>query len=452
METKNWIRLDNASNIFLAARNNVDTKVFRLTAELTDEVNSNILQQALTSVYEEYPLFQSVLRRGVFWYYLEKSDVNPRVQVETESPVTAIYQPDSKNFLFRVLYKDNRVHLEVFHALTDGTGAMWFFEDLLTEYIWLRYDREEEEEGLYSVSSREKEDLEDSFRHYFREKKERVARERFMDPLKKIVRFGSGKGRFLVNPFDQPVSKKVYQVRGTRTPDNRPRIVNVHLPVKDALQLAREMGVSLTIYMTAVYILAVYESKRKQEMETTISVSIPINLRQLFPSTTVRNFFSTTTVEYTFKQGEAPDLYAICQTLNEQFKPQLEKEALENRLKKYVEFETIPAARIIPRPLKDFGLKVANRLNNRSITVAMSNLGRANLPEQMKKHIQNLYFYTSVIRPQFCMISYNDVLNVTFTSPFVETELFQHFVRFFTDKEIEIVVDVNRVTKKELEE
>ena len=450
METKNWIRLDNASNIFLAARNNIDTKVFRLTVELLEIVNPNILQQALTRIYEEYPLFHSVLRRGIFWYYLEKSEVNPRVQLETTAPVQDIYEEGSKNFMFRVFYKENRIHLEVFHALTDGTGAMWFFEDLVTEYIRLQYQLEEEQE--YAVTSREKEDLEDSFRRYFREKKDRIRKDRFYDPLKKFMRFDSSKGSFFVNPFEQPSNKNVYQIKGTYTPDNRPRIVNVHMPVKEALALAREMDVSLTIYMTAVYILSVYETKEAKEQETTVSVSIPINLRQLFPSTTVRNFFSTTTVDYTFIEGEEPNLYAICQAINEQFKPQLEKEGLENRLRRYVEFETIPAARVIPRPLKDLVLKGINAVNNRSITVAMSNLGRVNLPEETKKHIQNLYFYTSVIRPQFCMISYNDTLNITFTSPFLETDLFKHFVRFFTHKGIEVVLDVNKVTSKELNE
>ena len=158
MEFKNWMRLDNASNIFLAAQNERDTKVFRMTMEMTEEVNPEILQEALNHIYEQYPLFHNVLRRGIFWYYLEESEVNPRVQVEEGVPMKALYHSGEKNFMFRVLYKDNRVHLEVFHALTDGTGAIWFFEDLLTEYIRLRY--ETETEGLYSISKREKEDLE----------------------------------------------------------------------------------------------------------------------------------------------------------------------------------------------------------------------------------------------------------------------------------------------------
>lgn len=448
METNNWLRLDNASNIFLAARNSVDTKVFRLTVELIDEVDPEILQQALTDIYEKYPLFHSVLRRGIFWYYLEKSDFNPRVQEEQEIPVQPLYQPDEKNFMFRVLFKENRIHLEVFHALTDGTGAMWFFEDLITEYIRLRYQKENK--GIYSISSREKADLEDSFNRYFHEKKDRINFGRLADPFKKLISLGSKTSKLFVNPFDRPSSKKIYQVKGTLTPDNRPRIVNMHLPVKNALSLAREMGVSLTIYMTAVFVLATFETREKNGKETTITASIPINLRQLFPSATVRNFFSTTTVEYTFKENEKPDLRAICQELDEQFKPQLEKEALENRLRKYVEFEFIPVARIVLRPVKDLILKGINKLNNRKITLAMSNLGRFNLPEELEKHIENVYFFTSVIRPQFCMISYGDQLNITFTSPYIETDIYRYFVRFLTDKDIDVSLDINKVTKEEL--
>lgn len=447
--TNNWLRLDNASNIFLAARNNIDTKVFRLTVELIDEVNPIILQQALTQIYEEFPLFHSVLRRGIFWYYLEKSDVNPRVSEETEIPVQPLYIPNEKNFMFRVLYKENRIHLEVFHALTDGTGAMWFFEDLITEYIRLLY--QEEGEGIYSISTREKEDLEDSFKSYFREKKERIKFGRLTDPFKKMITLGTKTSKLFVSPFEHPTSKKTYQIKGETTPDNRPRILNVHLPVKNALALAREMEVSLTIYMTAVFVLAAYEAKENKDKDTTISVSIPINLRQLFPSMTVRNFFGTTTVEYTFKAGEKYELYDICQQLNEQFKPQLEKEALEERLRKYVEFEFIPLARIVLRPIKDLVLKGINKWNNRSITLAMSNLGRFNLPEELEKHIENVYFFTSVVRPQFCMISYGDQLNITFTSPFIETDIFREFVRFLTGQDIEVTIDVNKVTKEELE-
>ena len=44
-----------------------DTKVFRMSAELTDSVDPLLLQRALDEVYENYVLYHSVLRRGFFW-------------------------------------------------------------------------------------------------------------------------------------------------------------------------------------------------------------------------------------------------------------------------------------------------------------------------------------------------------------------------------------------------
>lgn len=451
MEDREWIRLDNASNIFLAARNDIDTKVFRLSAEMKEEVEPEILQTALNLTYEEYPLFHSTLRRGYFWYYLEASEVNPRVKLETEPPVSPIYQSGRTNFLFRVLYKENRIHLEVFHALTDGTGALWFFEDLLTEYIKIRYFNEEEHSSL--KIKREKENLEDSFNRYFREKERQIAITQLIRPLRMFSSKSEKtmEGNFFPRPLESQIDEKVYHVKGTQTSDHRPRIINVGLPLNKTLELARKEKVSLTIYLTALYVLSVYMTSEEKNKDTTISVSIPINLRQFFPSVTVRNFFSTTKVAYTFKKGESPDLNKICQELNQQFKGKLEKDALENRLRKLIDFEFNPAARILLRPIKDFILKIVNKLNNRKVTVAMSNLGVVKLPEVVSPYIENFNFYTSVIRPQFCMISYNDYLNLSFTSPFIETDIVQWFVRYLSDKELDVTIDVNKVTREELE-
>lgn len=41
MSRRTWVRLDNASNIFLAAMSSVDSKVFRLSAEMAEEVDPN---------------------------------------------------------------------------------------------------------------------------------------------------------------------------------------------------------------------------------------------------------------------------------------------------------------------------------------------------------------------------------------------------------------------------
>lgn len=162
-EKQSWNRLDNASNIFLATRNDIDTKVFRFSVQMNDEVDPTLLQQALNQVYQQYPLFHSMLRRGIFWYYLSENEQAPLIELEIEPPCAPLYESGKENVLFRVLYNTHQIHLEVFHALTDGTGALWFFEDLLSEYADLI-------DAQSNIKVRHKEDLEDSFKHYFEEK------------------------------------------------------------------------------------------------------------------------------------------------------------------------------------------------------------------------------------------------------------------------------------------
>ena len=134
-----WVRLDNASNIFLAARSDADPKVFRISAEMDHDVDPQLLQEALDATYDRYRLYHAVLRSGVFWYYLQDSDLRPLVTAEEQHTCAPIYQADRRRLLFRVMHHRQRIILEVFHALSDGTGALWFLSDLVAAYIRLRH-------------------------------------------------------------------------------------------------------------------------------------------------------------------------------------------------------------------------------------------------------------------------------------------------------------------------
>jgi len=54
-----WTKLDNAAKIFPPTSNERDTKVFRFVCELRDEIDENILQEALDKTM---PLFRFIKR------------------------------------------------------------------------------------------------------------------------------------------------------------------------------------------------------------------------------------------------------------------------------------------------------------------------------------------------------------------------------------------------------
>ncbi|NLC44957.1 MAG: hypothetical protein GX783_11850, partial [Clostridiales bacterium] len=70
-----WSRLENASKIFPALANYKDNKVFRLVCELFEDIDGQILQKALDATIKTFPLYRAVMRRGIFWCYLESSDL-----------------------------------------------------------------------------------------------------------------------------------------------------------------------------------------------------------------------------------------------------------------------------------------------------------------------------------------------------------------------------------------
>ena len=69
------------------------------------------------------------------------------VREEYKEPCSCLYVRDKKALLFEVTYYRNRINFEVFHALTDGTGATEFIRELVKNYLCLSH----KEDGLENV-------------------------------------------------------------------------------------------------------------------------------------------------------------------------------------------------------------------------------------------------------------------------------------------------------------
>ena len=117
--TIKWKRLENVSKIFPATANNKDTKVFRLSCQLKEEVDPICLQRALDLTRESFPIYDSVLKRGAFWYYFESKNIRPLVSEESQALYAPIYLKDNKSLLYRVFYYKKRISVEELAAMND---------------------------------------------------------------------------------------------------------------------------------------------------------------------------------------------------------------------------------------------------------------------------------------------------------------------------------------------
>ena len=116
-----------------------DTRVFRFYCELKKRWMKRRSGRRSKRQWKNIRFFRRFCAKDCFWFYLEHRDIRPVVKKEKKPPCSRLYIPDKKSLLFEVSYHENRINFEVYHALTDGTGAMYFLEELVQNYLILAH-------------------------------------------------------------------------------------------------------------------------------------------------------------------------------------------------------------------------------------------------------------------------------------------------------------------------
>ena len=131
------MRLDNAALIFPASLRRHWSNAFRISFTFDRPVDPALLQRALDRVAPRFPSVCVRLRRSMFWYYLEELAQPPRVREDSAQPLVGMTRADVLHCAIRVLYYRDRMAVEFFHAVTDGTGGLAFAKTLAAEYLRL---------------------------------------------------------------------------------------------------------------------------------------------------------------------------------------------------------------------------------------------------------------------------------------------------------------------------
>lgn len=416
-KSADWTRLDNAAKIFPPTSNKQDTKVFRFACQLSEWVDRDILQQATERSLDVFPIFRSVLKHGLFWYYLEKTELVPVVEPEYRPPCGQIYDPSSRNLLFEVSCYRNRINLEVYHSLTDGTGALQFLKTLVCNYLAIKYPPLKEDllsEIEYDASVSERD--EDSFSKYY-------------DPHHSAKR---------------TKSRKSCQLKGLRVPEGRLKIIEGIMPVKEVLQLAKSYNTTLTVMLTSMMLIAFAEEIPLRQKKRPVILSVPVNLRNYFQSETARNFFGVIQVGYNFSQGPGT-LEDVIACVKEEFKRELTAEQLGARMAALSKAEHNYVARAVPLVIKDLILWTADTISESYTAGSISNIGKIDLPEAAKPFVKRFDVFVSTDKLQACLCSYGGELTVSFTSAFRSTNVQKHFFRQLTQAGIPVEIQSNKL-------
>lgn len=414
-----WRKLDNTANVFPVIANKNYSSVYRISVRLFEAIAEETLQEALNNTMPWFSSFNVKLKKGVFWHYFENNKKQPIVEREQTYPCAYIDPNTNNQFLFKVTYFGTRINLEVFHAITDGTGALNFLKALTYNYIKLAYgewlSKDVIDMPIVDVVS----DVEDSYHKNYRKLS-----------------------------YKKMKTKSAYKLKGEKLPILTMSVIHGTVPAKEILELCRSKGVSLTQYISTLIIWCIYkEYLNEQPDKKPIQINIPVNLRHFFNSTTEMNFFSYINVGITINKGKYT-FDEMLEITREQFQKQLTVENMTQTISDNVATERNILVRVAPLPVKNVGVRIAYLGTGKTNSFVLSNLGRIDVLEEFREYIDKFEVLLSVSKsePIKCGVcSFEDNLVFSFTSMLKEVYLQRAFFRHLSQQGIDVTIETNGV-------
>ena len=417
-----WMRLDNAAKIYPAAKRRNWNNFFRLSATLTETVDTEVLRRALDVTVRRFPSIAVRLRRGAFWYYLEEIPKAPPIQPEKSCPLAHAPFHEVRQCAFRVLVYHRRIAVEFFHALTDGTGALIFLKSLLAEYLSEKYGLTvpAEKGVLGRLEEPAEEELEDSFARY---------------------------------AGDVKLSRReatAYHLSGTPEPDGYKDLITMMIPADKLRDCAKGFGVSVTELLCAAMMQAILdlqaEKVPRRAARKPVKVLLPVNLRTLFPSATLRNFASYITPEIDPRMGDC-SFDELCQLVHHKMGMENNRRTMRAKFAANVASERSPVLRVMPLFIKNLAMKaVFDAVGECKSCLCLSNLGRVELPEVMTPYVTRLDFIIGVQAraPHNCgVVTWNGTAYINCIRSIREPELELAFYRVLHRLGLPVKVESN---------
>lgn len=401
-QEKGWRRLDNTAKIFPVIADEDMSQVFRLSVTLKEPVDPDILQQALEEILPNVDNFRVKLRRGLFWYYFEENKKIPRVKRESTYPCRYIDPHRNQKFLFRVTYFDRRINFEVFHALTDGLGAVTFLKTLTQRYLDLSKSTDVSWNSSDAQTPQQKPfQVDDSYLENYQE-----------------------------NSGRKYSSAPAYQLKGRFHPLGSGQVLHGFVDVKELKAVCKQYDVSITKYLAAVMIWSIWkEYLGGKPYSLPIALNVPVNLRAFFASETMSNFFAVTIIGYLFKKPDM-DFETLLGIVSRQMDRKIDKKRLEESFSYNVSNEKKWYLRAIPLVVKKPALAYMFRLKDRSYTMTLSNIGLIRLEPEYAAEVDHFDVMIGVCRrqPLKCAVcAFGSDVVITFTSVFRDSRLQKRF-------------------------
>lgn len=419
---KKWYRLDTAALIFPAVARSDWSNAFRISATLAEPVDPAILQRAADDMRLRFPSFFVTLRKGVFWYYLEESGQAVEVQGDYAYPLTFMSSRELRRNCLRILYYKNRIAVEFFHSLTDGRGGSLFAANLTAHYLELKYGISVPREGLICDLGQppSPEELEDSF-------------------LKNAAEAASGRKE-----------ARSFRLRGTREPRGFRTLTTGITDTRALLDAAHRFQVTVTALLAAVMaesVIAIQDAQLPRRRQRPVKITVPVDLRRLYGSRTLRNFSLVLNVGVDPRYGQY-SLEELCRSIYHQLCANATPQNMAGMIAANVQPQKLIPLRLAPLFLKDFVMDLVYRRSGEGGgSLNISNIAGLALPEALQPYVTRMEFIIGPQRsyPNNCsVLSYGGKTYINMIRSIRESELERRFFSRLVEIGIPVEIECNR--------
>lgn len=406
-----WLPLDEVGKSYTQFLDRNNMAVFREAFYLKERIHPEILQIALNFTIKRFPYFAMSIKKGFFWHYLDS--IRRRFPIEKEGalPVRRIPISVSGSKAFRVLYYENRISVEFFHCMTDGTGAKEFLKSLTYTYLNLLGKDLKPSDLVIDHNSF-------------------VDEEEYRNEFLNVPR---------INNLSSYINKKALQLDGNLSSEKPCRVLHFRVNTDCLKAISQKYEVGISAYLATVAYFASKSAIDQREGE--VSITIPVNMRKCLTSKTLRNFSLYTTLRRPICGFN--DFKEVVTDWEKVLKTNINKDHMLEMAG--AQASMMNQIRYMPLPMKIFGSKTLFRLFGDNIfTVALSNLGVCELPEDMSKEITGMDFVlgTSCInRAQLAVATVNNMTTISISKYTKDPSFEERIYSLLKEDGLDIVVE-----------
>ena len=409
---KIWYELDAFAKTYSSIISEGRTTCFRLSALFSENIDLEILKNVVISLEKKYPFYNSELKKGIFWNYLQQKKTHFIIEEEKTYPCTDI----QKDNPLRIIYFNNKLSIEIAHFLTDGKGAALFFQDLIEEYLEKRYflenfEKDKKNNLIYKTEKKKEIKIEKinkiinfgkKINKNEKDFENKKSEKNFFEKTRELLGNESGlknsqKNEYvdLYEKYMRKVSKETTIKSAFHLPmkileKGQYHITTGEIDVESLKEESKKYGTTIGKYLLSVYFKILLD--RYSQAKNPIVIGVPVDLRKIFEETTYRNFFINITPSMDASLG-AYTLSEIITYLDNYFALKITKKEFYKSIYKAMNPIQNIIIKSVPYLIKRiFFPFIFDYYGERGYTTGFSNLGIFKVNKKYEKYLKGFRF------------------------------------------------------------